>query len=361
MKDILNRKTTKIGIAAIILAIAIGVAGMNVRSAQRQQEYDGHMEAAQRYLAELDYEQAIVEYTLALEIEPKAEEAMDALEQTYLDYAQSLADAGDYGKAASVLEEGYAKTGRESLREKLEELKSLQAQREAEEEEMRRLEEEQAAGMIELPFELTDFNVMGYDLFDYHGAELCEAIGCPYERENGMSEILMESESGTLYADNVFSGAHEAVGISCSVAQGDHYEAGWSVTMVWNLDSHQSASMEMYHDGGETIKSISDYIKAPIVAGVSSWEDWNRIMQVDRIKALEPDEEYSDDNFLCWRFQTNLGEGTYDVYLSEETGEETAANLRIDSDPGSADSFVYEIFVNKGPDGMIRNCNVSYY
>ena len=58
----------------------------------------------------------ITEYTLALEIEPNAEEMLNALEQAYLDYAQSLADAGDYEKAVSVLEEGYEKTGRESLK-----------------------------------------------------------------------------------------------------------------------------------------------------------------------------------------------------------------------------------------------------
>ncbi len=58
---------------------------------------------------------------------------MDTLEQTYLDCAQSLADAGDYEKAVSVLEDGYTQIGRESLREKMEELKTVQAQKEAKE------------------------------------------------------------------------------------------------------------------------------------------------------------------------------------------------------------------------------------
>ena len=67
--------------------MAVGIISINVRSAQRQREYDGHVEAAERYLTELDYEQAIAEYTLALEIEPNSEEVLNALEQTYLDYA----------------------------------------------------------------------------------------------------------------------------------------------------------------------------------------------------------------------------------------------------------------------------------
>ena len=144
MKKLLQKKTTKIGIAVIILAVAIGIISINARSAQRQREYDGHVEAAEKYLTELDYEQAIAEYTLALEIEPNNEEVLNALEQTYLDYAQSLADAGEYEKAVSVLEEGYAQMGRESLREKIEELKAIQEQKEAEEAEARRLEEEAA-------------------------------------------------------------------------------------------------------------------------------------------------------------------------------------------------------------------------
>ena len=134
MKELLKKKITKIGIAVIILAVAIGIISINVRSAQRQREYDGHVEAAEKYLTELDYEQAIAEYTLALEIEPYNEEVLNALEQTYLDYAQSLADAGDYEKAVSVLEEGYAQTGMESLREKMEELKVIQEQEERTEE-----------------------------------------------------------------------------------------------------------------------------------------------------------------------------------------------------------------------------------
>ena len=146
MKELLKKKTKKIGIAVIILAVAIGIISINVRSAQRQREYDGHVEAAERYLTELDYEQAIAEYTLALEIEPNSEEVLNALEQTYMDYAQSLVDAGDYEKAVSVLEEGYAQTGRESLPNKIEEFRVMQEEmlaREAEIQEQKRLEEEQ--------------------------------------------------------------------------------------------------------------------------------------------------------------------------------------------------------------------------
>lgn len=99
----MRKKAIKIGIAVIILAVAIGIISINARSAQRQREYDAHVEAAEKYLTDLDYEQAIAEYTLALEIESNNEEVLNALEQAYLDYAESLADAGEYEKAVSVL------------------------------------------------------------------------------------------------------------------------------------------------------------------------------------------------------------------------------------------------------------------
>ena len=138
MKELLQKKTTKIGIAVIILVVAISIISISARSAQRQREYDGHVEAAEKYLTDLDYEQAIAEYTLALEIEPNNEEVLNALEQTYLDYAQSLVDAGNYEKAVSVLEEGYAQIGRENLREKIEQMKDQQRQWEEKEQEQAR-------------------------------------------------------------------------------------------------------------------------------------------------------------------------------------------------------------------------------
>ena len=151
MKELLKKKSIKIGLLIIILLVAAVIIGINVQSAQRQKEYDNHIKAAEKYLTELDYEQAIAEYTLAYEIEPN-EEVLDALEQTYLAYAQSYVDTGDYESAISILEEGYAQIGRESLRERIEELQSemekMQAEMEAEQ--RRQQEEEEKVALKEL-------------------------------------------------------------------------------------------------------------------------------------------------------------------------------------------------------------------
>ena len=155
MKELLRKKSVKIALLLIILLVAAVIIGFNAQSAQRQKEYDNHIEAAEKYLTELDYEQAIAEYILAYEIEPN-EEVLDALEQTYIVYAQSYVDTGDYERANSILEEGYAQTDRESLRERIEKLQTeMEAaqRRRQEEEEQRRIEEERrASGMVEFPF-----------------------------------------------------------------------------------------------------------------------------------------------------------------------------------------------------------------
>lgn len=146
MKELLRKKSVRISILLVTLLVVMGIVGINVRSAQRRREYDGHVEAAEKYLTELDYEQAIAEYMLALEIEPDSEEALNALEQIYQDYAQNLVDAGDYEKAVSILKEGYEQTGRESLPAKIEEFQVMQEEmlaKEAEMQEQKRLEEEQ--------------------------------------------------------------------------------------------------------------------------------------------------------------------------------------------------------------------------
>lgn len=141
MKELLKKKSVKIVLLLITLLVVMGIVGMNARSAQSKKEYIAHIDAAEKYLTELDYEQAIAEYTLALEIEPNAEEVLDALEQTYLDYAKSYADTGDYEKAIGILEEGYTMTERESLEEQIEEYTTWQEIKEQEEAEAAQREE----------------------------------------------------------------------------------------------------------------------------------------------------------------------------------------------------------------------------
>lgn len=145
MEKIWKKKSTKAALAVIVILVAVIIIGFSTQSSQRRKDYNEHITVAEKYLSELDYEQAIVEYTLALEIEPNSEEILSALEQTYLAYAQTFADEENYEQAIDILEKGYAQTGKESLLAKKEEFTDLltQAQSKAIENEKRLAAEEE--------------------------------------------------------------------------------------------------------------------------------------------------------------------------------------------------------------------------
>lgn len=74
-----------------------------------QEQYDLGI----KFLSEGNYEEAMIAFTAAIEIEPKRAEA-------YIGLAEVFAAQGDMEKAAEILTQGYEVTGDEALREKLE-------------------------------------------------------------------------------------------------------------------------------------------------------------------------------------------------------------------------------------------------
>ncbi len=107
-----------IGITAGMLLVAVVVIiAVLMASSSDSKKYARHMEAAQRYMDELDYEQAIVEYRAAIEIEPNNVEAYQALAEIYV-------QTGDYEAAIAVLNQGIGQTGSEELAVYIEEVQA---------------------------------------------------------------------------------------------------------------------------------------------------------------------------------------------------------------------------------------------
>lgn len=112
--------TSKINLILIILVavltFAIGgavlVAGVSNTPENRLSR---HMHAAERYLAEMDYERAVIEYQRVLEIDPMNVDAILGLADAYL-------GLGEKEKAIEVLRDGLKRTGDDRIKEKLEEL-----------------------------------------------------------------------------------------------------------------------------------------------------------------------------------------------------------------------------------------------
>ena len=100
----------------ILLAVTIAITAVLMVSGSDGRKYQKHVEAAQQYLDELQYEQAIAEYELAIEIEPNNMEAYQALAELYVQME-------DYGSAVAVLNRGIEQTESEELADYLEEVK----------------------------------------------------------------------------------------------------------------------------------------------------------------------------------------------------------------------------------------------
>ena len=78
-----------------------------------QEQYDLGM----RYLNDGNYQEAVIAFTAAIEIDPKRPEA-------YLGAAEAYIAADDIDAAIAILEKGYAATNDDTLKERLDEIKS---------------------------------------------------------------------------------------------------------------------------------------------------------------------------------------------------------------------------------------------
>ena len=88
----------------IALALGLCACGQNA-GASWQEQYD----LGVKYLSEGNYEEAIIAFTAAIEIDPKRPEA-------YLRAAEAYEGMGDSDSARAILEQGYQATGDETLR-----------------------------------------------------------------------------------------------------------------------------------------------------------------------------------------------------------------------------------------------------
>lgn len=88
MKELWKKKSIKIGIVMICSVVIFIIAAIAAQGIRKKQIISVLIESAQKYLYELDYEQAIAEYMAALEIAPNNQAVLDALERVYLEMAR---------------------------------------------------------------------------------------------------------------------------------------------------------------------------------------------------------------------------------------------------------------------------------
>ena len=136
---------------ALVSALTLCACGQKKLALSWQEQYD----LGVRYLSEGNYEEAIIAFTAAIEIDPKQADAYigrgdayigsseteenlaaaladyqsvleldDTRADAYLGMADVYIRQGDYEKAQEILERGFEKTGDQSISDKLEEIKA---------------------------------------------------------------------------------------------------------------------------------------------------------------------------------------------------------------------------------------------
>ncbi len=111
-----NKKHIMFVILGAVLAVIVAIVGITTGvSVSRSQSVARGFEIAERYLSELNYEQAVIEFQNILEIEPMNVEA-------YLGLAKAYVGLGDTEKALETLRKGYELTGDERLQDMIDEL-----------------------------------------------------------------------------------------------------------------------------------------------------------------------------------------------------------------------------------------------
>ena len=102
-------------IGAVIAAVGIFLV-LHSNNSQSGISLQDKLDLGHKYLVELSYDKAVLEFTDAIEIDP-----MNA--DSYLGLADAYIGQGDTDKAVEVLEKGFDKTGDDRIKEKLDELK----------------------------------------------------------------------------------------------------------------------------------------------------------------------------------------------------------------------------------------------
>ena len=104
------RRFTTLLLTALLLLSLVACGGKGTW----QEQYDLGM----RYLNEGNYQEAVIAFTAAIEIDAKRPEA-------YLGAAEAYIAANDIDAAIAILEKGYAATNDDSLKSRLDEIKKI--------------------------------------------------------------------------------------------------------------------------------------------------------------------------------------------------------------------------------------------
>lgn len=116
-----------------------------------------------KYLTEMDYEQAIASFLVVLEAYPQNVDA-------YLGISEAYLGIEDLESALTILHKGYNQVQDIRLKNRIDEVLKMQ------QEKMELLNETEKEKCVELSFAPSDISLFGYDLMENHFKDVCDTI-----------------------------------------------------------------------------------------------------------------------------------------------------------------------------------------
>ena len=286
---------------SICLVVGLCACGQKAATPTWQEQYDLGI----RYLSEGNYEEAIIAFTAAIEIDPKQAD-------TYAKVAEAYQAMGDLDAAIAILEQGFNATSDTSLREYLEQLQRKpwgRAEFHAED-----LNEAQKQCLSDLIAALerqdrdASLALLQSDAFasicqlDQHGEGTIYTEYGKYRMELAFDEsgasIEARPQNGTGYYHRL--AYHDVLGVVDWFASGTC--EGWNWNGAYTLDqvryngSEQKA--EYVHESGQMTESLLDgVIKVICTAadGTVVYEDEQVYENGDYLSGLMYESEYEKD------------------------------------------------------------------
>ncbi len=290
-----NKRLIFIAAAAVLAVIAaIFFIFMRKDTAGSVQE---HLELGQKYLVELDYSNAVLEFTDAINIDPKNPDA-------YIGLAEAYIGTGDTEKAIETLEKGYEETGDERIKKMLDELTgSSDTENDTEEttvtEEVTlpaetEVSETTVTTEAEAPETVPDFTGMKTG----EAVSQCGVLGINYEIKTAVNA---GGETGTVISQSVKAGTEitdgmQIVLVVCGQKQADETvvttvtTAVTSETTVTNAET--SAPITTAAVKTENKTQDKKYIVEPV-----SVEEKRRIVKADWVKYPYVCRHYDDSMY----------------------------------------------------------------
>lgn len=118
----MNNKRFILSALIIFLLVGLAVGGYIIWNNSPAQRLKRFISLGERYMSATKYEEAILEFQKAIDIDPDNEASIKGITDAYINWSKDYSDARDYEKALEILRDGYNNTGYLEIEKKLKEV-----------------------------------------------------------------------------------------------------------------------------------------------------------------------------------------------------------------------------------------------